>query len=146
MKTVLFLALLLPCTALAQKTITVFSPESMAPRAHGGPVNRPDKAPQYPGGSQAMGKFFHETIQYPEADRVKEITGNVLLSATIGPDGHLNNVSVAQSLSPACDAEALRVVALMPAWQPATRKGQPLPVSIQLPVPFGNADILTIEK
>ncbi len=125
---------------------TVLRPGRMQAQAHGGTANRPDKAPQYPGGPQALGAFFQENLKYPEAARVKSITGNVLLSATVGPDGRLAGLKVAQSLSPECDAEALRVAALLPPWQPATRLGIPLPVAIQLPVPFGNGATLNVLK
>lgn len=109
-------------------------------------ANRPDVAPQYPGGAQAMGAFFQQQIQYPEASRVKGITGNVEVTATVGADGRLTNPVVAKSLAPDCDAEALRVLALMPAWKPATRKGEPVPVQVRLPVPFGNSSILKVEQ
>ncbi len=139
------LAQAVPAPAVA-KTPVVLRPSHMRVQAHGGAPNRPDKAPQYPGGPQALGAFFQENIKYPEAARVKSITGNVLLNATVGPNGRLGNFSVARSLSPACDVEALRVAALLPPWQPATRLGVPLPVAIQLPVPFGNSALLQVEK
>lgn len=108
-------------------------------------ANRPDVPPQYPGGAQAMGAFFQQNIQYPEAARVKGITGSVELTATVGADGRLTNPMVARPLSTECDAEALRVLALMPAWKPATRKGAPVAVQVRLPVPFGNSQILTVK-
>lgn len=150
MKTSLLLLLLASATARAQTVPapapTVLRAGRMQAQARGGAANRPDKAPQYPGGPQALGAFFQENVKYPEAARVKSITGNVLLSATVGPDGRLSDLKVAHSLSPACDAEALRVAALLPAWQPATRLGVPLPVAIQLPVPFGNGSTLKVLK
>ncbi|WP_201982022.1 energy transducer TonB [Hymenobacter rubidus] len=117
----------------------------MQAQAHGA-ANRPDKAPQFPGGAPALGVFFQQHVKYPEAARVKNITGNVLLTATVGTDGMLSDFKVAQSLSPECDAEALRAAAQLPAWQPATRKGVPVPVLIQLPVPFANGAVLKVEK
>jgi protein TonB len=117
----------------------------MQVQAHGA-ANRPDKAPSFPGGAPALGVFFQQHVKYPEAARVKNITGNVLLTATVGTDGTLSDFKVAQPLSPECDAEALRAAAQLPAWQPATRKGVPVPVMIQLPVPFANGDVLRVEK
>jgi protein TonB len=146
MKFLLSLILALPLATHAQQAPTVLRPGHMQAQAHGGATNRPDRAPQFPGGPAALGKFFQENIQYPEAARVKGITGNVLLNATVGADGRLSMLSLAKSLSPDCDAEALRVAGLLPAWQPATRLGEPLPVQIQLPVPFGNASILKLAK
>ena len=109
-------------------------------------ANRPDVAPQFPGGAQALNNFFQQNVKYPEAARVKQLTGNVITLATVEADGHLSNPSIVTSLSPECDAEALRVLQAMPAWKPATRKGQPVAVQIRLPVPFGNAAILNVEK
>lgn len=131
--------------AAAAKAPIVLKAGHMQVQAHGA-ANRPDKAPSFPGGAAALGVFFQQHVKYPEAARVKNITGNVLLTATVGADGALSDFKVAQPLSPECDAEALRAAAQLPAWQPATRKGVPVPVMIQLPVPFANGDVLRVEK
>ena len=102
-------------------------------------ANRPDRPPQFPGGPAALAEFFGQNLKYPEAARVSQITGDVVVTATVGADGRLGSPIITQSLSPVCDAEALRVLALLPAWQPATRKGQPVAVLVRLPVPFGNS-------
>lgn len=109
-------------------------------------ANRPDRAPVYPGGAQALGLFFLENIKYPEAARVKQLSGIVLVNATVNTDGSISNPTVAQSLSPECDAEALRVVPLLQGWQPAMRRSRPLAVMIQLPVPFGGAGEVKVEQ
>ncbi|MBC6612226.1 energy transducer TonB [Hymenobacter sp. BT507] len=108
-------------------------------------ANRPDVAPQFPGGPEALSVFFQQQIKYPEAARVSDLTGDVVVQATVAADGKLQNPTIVQSLSPACDAEAMRVLALMPAWQPATRKGQPVAVLVRVPVPFGNSKNLKVE-
>jgi protein TonB len=151
MKYLLHFLLMLPLASLAQqapapaKQPIVLRPGHMQVQAHGA-ANRPDKAPQFPGGAAALGVFFQQHVKYPEAARVKGINGNVVLTAVVGADGVLSDFKVAQSLSPECDAEALQAAAQLPAWQPATRKGVPLPVLIQLPVPFANGDILKVTK
>ncbi|MBF9223630.1 energy transducer TonB [Hymenobacter ruricola] len=127
----------------AQQPI-ILKADNMQVQAHSA-ANRPDRAPVYPGGEQALGLFFLENIKYPEAARVKELSGIVLVTATVNADGSVSNPVVAKSLSPECDAEALRVVPLLKGWQPAMRKGRPLPVLIQLPVPFGGAGNMKIE-
>ena len=109
-------------------------------------ANRPDRAPVYPGGETAMGLFFLEHINYPAAARANGTTGKVLVNATVNEDGSIANPVVAQSLSPECDAEALRVVGLLSGWQPAMRRGHPLPVLVQLPVPFGAAGVMRVEQ
>ncbi len=109
-------------------------------------ANRPDRAPVYPGGETAMGLFFLEHINYPAAARAAGTTGRVLVNATVNEDGSTTNPVVAESLSPDCDAEALRVVGLLGGWQPAMRRGRPLPVLVQLPVPFGAAGVMHVEQ
>ena len=117
----------------------------MQAQAHGA-ANRPDKAPAFPGGAAALGVFFQQHAAYPDAARARHLSGNVLLTATVGVDGRVSDAKVVQSLSPECDAEALRAAALLPPWQPATRKGVPVPVLIQLPVPFANGEVLKVVK
>ena len=130
--------------APAQKTI-VLDPAHMQVQRNPA-ANRPDRAPVYPGGEQALGMFFLEHLNYPEAARAKGINGNVLVTATVNVDGTISNPVVAQSLSPECDAEALRVVPLLAGWQPAMRRSRPLAVLIQLPVPFGAAGVMTVDQ
>ena len=134
-----------PAAAQTAPAPTVLRPGRMQAQAHGA-ANRPDKAPEYPGGPDALGAFFQANVRYPDAARVKGVTGNVLLTALVGADGRLSALAVAQPLTPECDAEALRVAALLPPWQPARRKGFPVPVAIQFPVPFANADVVKFVK
>jgi len=122
----------------------ILKPGNMQVQAHPA-ANRPDRAPVYPGGEQALGLFFLNNVKYPDAARVKQLSGIVLVTATVNADGSVSNPVVAKSLSPECDAEALRVVPLLTGWQPAMRRGRPLPVLIQLPVPFGGAGDMKIE-
>ena len=151
----LLLALLCPLAAWAQQ------PAAPAPTAAQQPIvlqaghmqvqahpaaNRPDRAPVYPGGEQALGLFFLQNIHYPDAARAQNLSGTVLVTATVNADGRVSDPKVAQSLSPECDAEALRVVPLLTGWQPAMRRGRPVPVLIQLPVPFGGAGDIKVEQ
>lgn len=109
-------------------------------------ANRPDAPPQFPGGVQGLSTFFQQNLKYPEAASVKQISGNVVMTFTVEADGHLTNPSVVQPLSPECDTEALRVLGQMPAWKPATRKGQPIATQVRLPIPFGNSEGLKVEQ
>lgn len=153
----LFLLLLSPLAVWAQQPAATTSIPTPSPtpivlqpghlRVPADPAaNRPDRAPVYPGGAQALGLFFLDHIKYPEAARVKQLSGTVLVTATVNVDGTVSNPQLAHSLSPECDAEALRVVVLLVGWQPAMRRSHPLPVLIQLPVPFGAAGEVKIEQ
>lgn len=134
-----------PAPAPAEQKTIVLKPGDMQVQAKPA-TNRPDRAPVYPGGEQALGLFFLQNINYPAAAKAKELSGVVLVNATVNVDGTVSNPVLAKSLSPECDAEAQRVVALMSGWQPAMRRGRPLPVLIQLPVPFGGAGEMRVEQ
>ena len=123
----------------------VLRPGHMQVQARPAP-GRPDRPPVYPGGEQALGLFFLQNINYPAAARAKQLSGIVLVTATLNTDGAVTNPVVAKSLSPECDAEALRVVPLLRGWQPAMQRSRPVPVLIQLPVPFGGAGEIKVEQ
>ena len=54
----------------------------------------------------------------------------------IQPDGAITDPQVVRSLTPACDAEALRVVKLMPNWEPGKAGGVNVLSIYQLPILF----------
>jgi protein TonB len=149
----LLLALAAPLATLAQtkpapaaKAPIVLTPGHMQLQAGGGADNRPDHAPEFPGGEEAMGEFFTQNVKIPVKAKQARVTGDVLVTATVGTDGKLINPIIAKSLTPECNAEALRVVQALPAWQPATRRGVPVPVLVQVPVPFDNAGVVKFEN
>lgn len=45
-------------------------------------------------------------------------------------------IQIKKSLSPETDAEAKRVISLMPAWNPGKQDGKPLNVQYTLPIKF----------
>ena len=147
------LALLGPTAGFAQQSVSpapaagqppiVLRPGHMQPQARPD-ANRPDRAPVYPGGPDGLGLFFLEHVRYPAAARAQELSGSVLVTATLSVDGRVSDPKVARSLSPECDAEALRVVPLLAGWQPAMRRGRPVAMLIQLPVPFGGSDEIKV--
>jgi protein TonB len=153
----LALALAAPLAALAQakpapakaapaKAPIVLTPGNMQLQAGGGAENRPDRAPEFPGGEEAMGEFFSKNVQIPVKAKQARVTGDVLVTATVDVAGKLVNPKIAKGLTPECNAEALRVVQTLPAWQPATRRGVPVPVMVQVPVPFDNAGVVKFEN
>jgi len=128
------------------KAPIVLTPGNMQLQAGGGAENRPDRAPEFPGGEEAMGEFFSKNVQIPVKARQARVTGDVLVTATVDVSGKLTNPKIAKGLTPECNAEALRVVQTLPAWQPATRRGVPVPVLVQVPVPFDNAGVVKFEN
>lgn len=104
-----------------------------------------ERMPQYPGGAAAMMAFISKNVRYPKSCVDARIEGQVQVSATVGADGSLSDAAVAAPVHPDLDAEALRVVKLMPRWQPAVAGGSPCSVRFTIPVifrlPFGDSHV-----
>ena len=92
--------------------------------------------PKFPDGTDALLKFLSENIQYPvEAQENKE-EGRVVLHFWIEADGSIGDIEVRRSVSPSLDAEAIRVIRLMPNWIPGQQRGENVRVMISLPITF----------
>ncbi len=92
----------------------------------------------YPGGQQEMAKFLQKNMRYPQDALDMQIGGKVHLIFTINTKGKLTNLHIARGVEDCaeCNEEALRVVKLMPDWEPATFKGQYVNQRYHLPIKF----------
>ena len=55
---------------------------------------------------------------------------------TVFKDGGVGNVEVMEPVHPLLDAEAVRVVSLLPKWTPGIIDGEPVNVWYRLPISF----------
>jgi TonB family protein len=119
---------------------TVAAPEKPADGIYGQDSELPDfvAPPTYPGGMAALSQFLSENIKYPQEAVKANITGRVLVGFIVDVDGALSETRVEHSVHPLLDREALRVIRLMPSWNPAkdTTTGKPVKVRYHLPVNF----------
>jgi TonB family protein len=95
-----------------------------------------DKMPEYPGGQEAMTKFILDNVKYPEAAKTAGIEGKVLVTFTVTKTGKLEKIRVTQKVNDLLDAEAIRVVSMMPDWIPGEDKGVAVDVEMTLPIAF----------
>lgn len=95
-----------------------------------------ENQPEFPGGSKAMMKFLADNIRYPVGAQKNGIQGRVICDFIVMKDGSINNVGVVRGVDPFLDAEAIRIINLMPQWKPGTQRGQAVNVRVILPVVF----------
>jgi len=96
-----------------------------------------DQAPEFVGGMQALAKFLGHNMRYPGDAMKQKKMGTVLIGFVVNADGKiLNPVVDKTSGTESLDREALRVVSLMPAWNPAILKGQKVAARHVLPIKF----------
>lgn len=75
-------------------------------------------APMYKDGQQAMLDFIKANVVVPQEVKKSGITITVNVGFTVGIDGKLKDIRVLKMVGMGCDEEALRVVKLMPEWNP----------------------------
>ncbi len=92
--------------------------------------------PEFPGGMPALNQFLMRTIKYPKSAIRKGISGTVFVGFVIRANGQVWDVQVLKGIHPDCDAEAVRVIGLMPPWQAGRQQGRPLSVRYSLPIRF----------
>lgn len=98
--------------------------------------SKPDVLAQYPGGEGEMFKYLASNIKYPEAAANADHQGRTVVQFTVKTDGSLSDFEIIQSSYPELDAEAIRVIASMPAWTPAQAGGKAVASFYTLPVQF----------
>lgn len=95
-----------------------------------------EKMPEFPGGQAAMYEFISKNLQYPRQAIENSVSGKVVISFVIMPNGEVEMSNIEKGIGFGCDDEALRVVKDMPSWLPAEQNGRKVPVRMFLPVVF----------
>jgi TonB family protein len=95
-----------------------------------------EEMPLFPGGEKAMFDFIYANLRYPENEKKNNIQGRVILRFCVNYLGGIDRVSVLKSVNPALDAEAIRVIKILPTWQPGKQGGKPVSVWYSVPVIF----------
>ncbi|MBP3776664.1 MAG: TonB family protein [Prevotella sp.] len=92
--------------------------------------------PQYPGGAVEFMKWLTKNLRYPKIAQVRKTEGKVIANFYVEKDGSITGLKVVQSLSRECDREALRVLGMMPNWQPGVQNGKPCRTKVSIPIVF----------
>ena len=104
-----------------------------------------DEQPEFPGGMMECMKFLAKHIKYPTEAIKNAIQGRVIVQMVIQKDGSIADAKVARSVDPMLDAEAIRVVNIMPKWKPGKHEGEAVNVRFTLPVVFKLSDPTKVE-
>jgi periplasmic protein TonB len=83
--------------------------------------------------AESINKFINENFIYPENSKQDKIEGIIYIGFTIDEKGNIINPRVNRGISEELNAEAIRVIKLMPTWHPGANKGNPVPVVFTLP-------------
>ena len=76
-------------------------------------------------------------MQYPEEAKENNENGLVVVTFYVEKDGTITNPRILRGRKPSLfDAEALRLVSIMPKWEPGKMNGELKRVSFCLPITF----------
>lgn len=96
-----------------------------------------EKQPEFPGGMNALAKYFQSNIRYPVMAQEMGIQGKCICEFVVNKDGSVQDVVVVRSAGdPSLDDEAVRLVKKMPKWKPGEQRGKPVRCKFVVPVTF----------
>ncbi|MBQ8047934.1 MAG: energy transducer TonB [Prevotella sp.] len=95
-----------------------------------------EEMPAFPGGNTALMEFLYANTTYPEECLKEGIEGRVIGSFVVEKDGSTTGHHIVRSVHPQLDAEALRVLRMMPKWVPGCINGQPTCIKYNVPITF----------
>ncbi|MBP8959944.1 MAG: TonB family protein [Bacteroidales bacterium] len=95
-----------------------------------------EEIPSFPGGEKALMDFIYANIQYPETAKKNNIQGTVTIRFCVTSKGTIDKVSVLRGADPSLDEEAMRIVKILPRWQPGKQGGKPVNVWYIIPIKF----------
>lgn len=99
-------------------------------------TSKADVLPSFRGGPERLAEYLRVNLRYPKEEIAAGTEGRVVVRMVISKTGEVREPEIVQSLSPACDAEVIRIVRAMPRWKPGKSGGQPVNVYFTLPVTF----------
>ena len=95
-----------------------------------------EEKPEYPGGMGELSKLLSSNLKYPLKSQENGVQGEVLVQFVVDKEGNVEEVTVFKGVDPHLDAEALRVIKMMPKWKPGKHEGKEVNVKCTIPVGF----------
>ena len=98
----------------------------------------PEVRPQFAGGDKAFVAYLSKSIRYPQQALQRHVSGRVYVNFTLNAEGKVQDAHVLSGPGSGLNDEALRLVWLMPPWEPARVNGQPVRVACTVPISFSS--------
>lgn len=95
-----------------------------------------DEMPTYENGDEGLVRFIVHNLKYPTDAYEQGVEGRVLCSFIVGDNGQISNIEVVNGLFPSLDAEAIRLLSIMPKWNPGKNNGKNVNVKCVMPFDF----------
>lgn len=91
---------------------------------------------EFPGGLSAYIKFLKENLIYPKDAHKMGAEGKIFVKFIVKKDGSISEPEIIKGISMSLNAEAIRLVTIMPKWKPGRHNGMAVNSQFVLPIYF----------
>ncbi|MDZ7935877.1 MAG: TonB family protein [Emticicia sp.] len=114
------------------KTVEPIKEKSIADEVY----TKVSESPAFPGGVKEMYPFIAKNLKYPEEAKRNNIKGKVFIKFIVRKDGSISDISILQGIGYGCEEEAMRIIEMMPKWNPGKQNGVPVNTYFTMPIAF----------
>ncbi|GJM34692.1 MAG: hypothetical protein DHS20C18_36930 [Saprospiraceae bacterium] len=79
---------------------------------------------------------IYQNIKYPKEARMNAVQGTAYVNFVVKKDGSVEDIAVMRGLCDEIKSECLRIINLLPSWEPGKQNGIPVNVLFTLPIKF----------
>ena len=102
-----------------------------------------DTVPEFVGGREALIQFLTTNMEFPSKATKKGVKkGKVYVEFVVKKDGNIVNAKISKTSDEVFNKEAIRLVELMPTWNPGHLNGKSVNTRTMLPIKFGYDSVL----
>ena len=98
--------------------------------------NMVDQSAKFQDGYNSIIKFVQANIKFPAEAQENNVHGKLMVSVVVEKDGSLSDIKIKKGLGYGLDEEIVRIIKMMPKWQPAQHKGKAVRQSQTIMIPF----------
>ena len=98
--------------------------------------NMVDQSAKFQDGYNSIIKFVQENIKFPAEAKENNVHGRLMVSVVVEKDGSLSDIKIKKGLGYGLDEEIVRIIKMMPKWQPAQHKGKTVRQLQTIVIPF----------
>ena len=96
-----------------------------------------EQMPDFPGGYDALAKFFTRTLKYPKTAINDNVEGLVITRFSIDRNGKVRNIIILKGVRKDLNSECVKAISLMPSWSKTKyRIGDDVMIQFTLPIKF----------
>ncbi|HRC32739.1 MAG TPA: TonB family protein [Bacteroidia bacterium] len=94
-----------------------------------------EQMPEFVGGVDSLKSFMKNNFSYSNAARANKVQGVIYIGFVVEADGTLSNIKILRGIKNdyGLNAEAIRVVEIMPKWIPGKAAGKNVSINFVLP-------------